>query len=129
MTRLRIAIGLLTMAVMLLTLLRGDGSSQVGTIVPTPSPMPSPTPTPRPETVTRSFHCNCTSAGQPVLWSGFVQATNYSQARQKASSQCLAYIGERPVSPLIPTPGIAGLGAPPSFTGLAVNPCGQCACS
>jgi hypothetical protein len=129
MTRLTIALALVATVFMLLTLLCGNSRAQQGTIVATPSPMPSPMPTPRPESVSRSFHCNCTSAGQPVLWAGFVQATNYFQARQMATTQCLAYIGERPVSPLIPTPAPVGFGAPPTFMPLGVNPCSQCACN
>jgi hypothetical protein len=128
MTRLRIAVGLTAMMVALLTLMGGDSRAQIGTIVATPSPVPSPVPTPRPENVTRSFHCNCTTAGRPVLWSGFVQATNYFQARQLAANQCLAYIGEKPASPLIPTPALS-FGAAPTFAPLGINLCGQCACS
>jgi hypothetical protein len=124
------ALGLVILVLMLLMLLPANGRAQQGTIVPTPSPLPSATPTPRPESISRSFHCNCTSAGQPVLWAGFVQAMSYFQARQLATTQCLAYIGEKPASPLIPTPAPAvGFGAPPTFAPLAINPCSQCACN
>jgi hypothetical protein len=122
----RIPIALAIM--MLVLLLPGRARAQVGTVVATPSPRPSPLPTPRPATISRSFHCNCTSAGRPVLWAGNVMATNYFQARQLASSLCLAYIGEKPVSPLIPTPAVS-FGGPPTFAPLGVNPCGQCACN
>ena len=53
-------------------------------------------PTPRALNVTRLFHCNCTSPGNPVLWAGNVQASSYFQARQMGTSQCLAYIGGKP---------------------------------
>jgi hypothetical protein len=128
MSRSKNAIALVVFVLMLLMLLPGNGRAQQGTIVPTPSPLPSATPTPRPGTISRSFHCNCTTAGQPVLWAGFVQALNYFQARQMATSQCLAYIGEKPVSPLIPTPAAAAQSTP-IFPSLTVNPCNQCACN
>ncbi len=129
MTRSPNAIVLGVLVWILLILLPGNGRAQQGTIVPTPSPLPSATPTPRPETISRSFHCNCTTAGQPVLWAGFVQATSYFQARQMATTQCLAYLGEKPVSPLIPTPAAALAGSTPVFPTLTVNPCSQCACN
>jgi hypothetical protein len=104
------------------------GTAQVGTVIPTPSPIPTPIATPRPGTLSRNFYCNCSSAGQPVLWAGNVQATSYFQARQLATNQCLAYLGAKPVSPLIPTPALA-FGAQPTFAPLAVNVCGSCACN
>ncbi len=125
---LRIPIALVLVMLTLVLVLPRGGRAQVGTVVPTPSPIPTPVATPRPGTVARSFHCNCTSAGQPVLWGGNVQATSYFQARQLASSHCLAYIGGKPISPLIPTPAAAAGGAP-TFVPLGVNPCSQCACS
>jgi hypothetical protein len=125
---LRIPIALILIMFALVLVSPRRGGAQVGTVIPTPSPIPTPIATPRPGTVARSFHCNCTSAGQPVLWAGNVQATSYFQARQLATSQCLAYIGAKPVSPLIPTPAVA-FGAQPTFAPLAVNPCGLCACN
>jgi len=104
------------------------GRAQLATTVTTPSPLPTPAPTPRPFNVTRLFHCNCTSPGNPVLWAGNVEASSYFQARQMGTSQCLAYIGAKPVSPLIPTP-VAASGAPPTFAPLTANPCMNCACN
>jgi hypothetical protein len=43
------------------------------------------------------------------------------------TSQCLAYLGLKPASPLIPTP-VLSLGTP-SFGALTVNPCSNCACN
>jgi len=127
MRTLRIPIALMAVMLTLVLLLPRRGRAQVGTIIPTPSPIPTPVATPLPGTVSRAFYCNCTSAGQPVLWAGNVQATNYFQARQMATSQCLAYIGAKPVSPLIPTP-VTALQTP-SFAPLTVNPCSLCACN
>jgi hypothetical protein len=79
--------------------------------------------------VARSFHCNCTSAGQPVIWAGNVLATTYFQARQLAVSQCSAYLGAKPISPLIPTPAAVAAAAAPTFAPIVVNACGQCACN
>ena len=106
----------------------GHGRAQLATNIPTPSPIPTAKPTPRPINVTRLFHCNCTSPGNPVLWAGNVQATSYFQARQMGTNQCLAYIGGKPVSPIIPTPAV-GLGAMPTFAPLTANPCMNCACN
>jgi hypothetical protein len=125
--RLRILI--LLAVILVIVILHGRGHSQVGTIVPTPSPLPSPSPTPINLTITRMFMCNCTSAGQPVLWSGTVQATGYFQARQMATSQCLAYLGEKPVSPMIPTPAAANVATTPTLIPLVTNVCGLCSCN
>lgn len=126
MRRLRIFIPVaVTLAVLLLP---GRGRAQIGTIIPTPSPQPTAKPTPRPATVTRLFHCNCTSPGNPVLWAGNVQASSYFQARQMGTGQCLAYLGFKPTSPLLPTP-VAALPARPTFAPLGVNPCSNCACN
>jgi hypothetical protein len=119
---------LLIVMLMVAMVMMGRGRAQVGTVIPTPSPIPTISPTPRPGTVTRSFHCNCTSAGQPVLWAGNVLATTYFQARQLASAQCSGYLGSKPISPLIPTPAVV-LGAAPTFAPLVVSACGQCACN
>jgi hypothetical protein len=78
----------------------GHGRAQLATIIPTPLPTPAPAPTIAPINITRTFHCNCTSPGNPVLWAGNVQATGFFQARQMGTSQCLAYIGAKPGSPL-----------------------------
>ncbi|HXR36588.1 MAG TPA: hypothetical protein VN754_11590 [Candidatus Binataceae bacterium] len=126
MRRLRIFIPVAV--TLLMFLLPGRGHAQVGTVIPTPSPQPTALPTPRPATVTRSFHCNCTSPGNPVLWAGNVRALSYFQARQMGTSQCLAYLGFKPTSPLIPTPVVA-LPAIPPFAPLGVNPCSSCACN
>lgn len=128
MSRLRISVALVIVVLMVAMVLRGRSRAQVGTVIPTPSPIPTPIATPRPGTVARTFHCNCTSAGQPVLWAGNVQALTYFQARQLAVTQCSAYLGSKPLSPLIPTPEVA-LGVAPTFAPLAVNACGQCACN
>ncbi len=128
LSRFRLPIAL-TMIVLLAALaLLGRVRAQVGTVIPTPSPMPSPAPTPRPATITRTFHCNCSSPGQPVIWAGNVQATSYFQARQEAVLQCSGYLGSKPVSPLIPTPAF-NFGAPPTLAPMPVNACAQCACS
>lgn len=128
MSRLRISIALVIVMLMLAMVLQGRSRAQLATVIPTPSPIPTPIATPRPGTVTRSFHCNCTSAGQPVLWAGNVQALTYFQARQLAAAQCSAYLGAKPISPLIPTPAVA-TGAAPTFAPIVVNACGQCACN
>lgn len=106
----------------------GRGRAQLATTVTTPSPVPTPMPTPRPITITRLFHCNCTSPGNPVLWAGNVEATSYFQARQLGTSQCLAYLGAKPLSPSIATPVIAAETPIPAFS-LTVNPCMNCACN
>ena len=129
MSRLRISIALLIIMLMVGMVLRGRGRAQVGTIIPTASPIPTPIATPRPGTVARTFHCNCTSAGQPVIWAGNVQSTTYFQARQLAISQCSAYLGSKPISPLIPTPAVALGSSPSTLAPLIVNACGQCACN
>jgi hypothetical protein len=106
----------------------GRGQAQLATTIPTPVPPPTARATPRPATLTRLFHCNCTSPGHPVLWAGNVEASSYFQARQLGTNQCLAYLGAKPVSPIIPTPA-AGFGAPPTFAPLPFNPCSTCACN
>ncbi len=107
----------------------GRGRAQLATVIPTPQPTPSPVPTPKPINISRTFHCNCTSPGNPVLWAGNVQATGYFQARQMGTSQCLAYIGAKPVSPLIATP-VVNAQETPTFTSLlTTNPCVNCACN
>jgi len=128
MSRSRILVVLLVITLLVLMVIRGRSRAQVGTVIPTPSPIPSATATPPPATVSRSFHCNCTSAGQPVIWAGNVTATSYFLARQAAVSACSAYLGSKPLSPLIPTPA-AATGAAPTFAPLAINACGQCACN
>jgi len=127
MRSLRIAIAL-TIIALFLALLPAPARAQIGTVIPTPAPTASPMPTVRPPTVSRSFHCNCTSAGQPVIWAGYVQASSYFQARQAAVSQCSAYLGSKPFSPLIPTPAAVAQ-AGPTFAPLVVSACGQCACN
>jgi hypothetical protein len=126
MIRLRILVPVVIAVAMLLLAQRGV--AQIGTVIPTASPQPTPKATPRPVNLTRSFHCNCTSPGNPVLWAGNVQASGYFQARQLGTSQCLAYLGFKPTSPLIPTPAVS-LGALPTFAPLGVNPCSNCACN
>jgi hypothetical protein len=127
MDSLRIPIALVV-ATLLLALVFGRGRAQIGTIIPTPAPTASLMPTPRPATISRSFHCNCTFAGHPVIWAGNVEASSYFQARQIASVQCSAYLGSKPFSPLIPTPAV-GVGAAPTFAPLVLSTCGQCACN
>jgi hypothetical protein len=130
MLRLRILIPVIFVLVALLVLLAPRrGPAQLATNIPTPSPIPSPSPTPHLINALRSFHCNCTSAGNPVLWAGNVQATGYFQARQLASGQCLGYIGAKPVSPMVPTPNAAAALAVPTLLPLGVNPCANCACN
>jgi hypothetical protein len=130
MNRLRIWIALTIVLILMAMVLRGRGRAQVGTVIPTSSPIPTAIPTPAPGTVTRTFHCNCTSAGQPVVWAGNVQALSYFQARQLATSQCSAYLGAKPISPLIPTPAAASQGSTgPTFVPLAINACALCACN
>ncbi len=124
----RLTIFIPVVVTLLMLMLPGSGHAQVGTVIPTPSPQPTPPPTPRPGTVPRPFHCNCSSPGNPVLWAGNVQALNYFQARQMGTAQCLAYLGFKPTSPLIPTPVVA-LPAIPTFAPLGVNPCSSCACN
>jgi hypothetical protein len=128
MSRLRLAIALLFIMAVFALVLHGRGRAQVGTVIPTPSPLPSATPTPRTGTLSRNSYCNCTAPGRPVIWAGNVQATGYFQARQLAVSQCSAYLGSKPVSPLIPTPAVS-FGGAPTFAPLAVNACAQCACN
>jgi hypothetical protein len=127
MRRLRIFIPVVVTLLMLL--LPGRVRAQIGTVIPTPVPPPTALPTPKPVTVTRSFHCNCTSPGNPVLWAGNVLASSYFQARQLGTSQCLAFLGFKPTSPLIPTPAAGFGGAAPTFAPLGVNPCSSCACN
>jgi hypothetical protein len=123
-------LGIFVPVILILTVLMspGRGRAQVGTVIPTPSPQPTAKATPRPVNVTRLFHCNCTSPGNPVLWAGNVQASSYFQARQLGTNQCLGYLGFKPTSPLIPTPAVS-LGARPTFAPLGVNPCSSCACN
>jgi hypothetical protein len=128
MSRLKISVMLATAAMALVMAWPGRARAQIGTIIPTPSPAATPSPTPQPATVSRLFHCNCTSAGQPVLWAGNVQATNYFEARQMAMSQCAGYLGAKPISPLIPTPA-ASAAIGPTTIPLAINVCGLCACN
>jgi hypothetical protein len=128
MSRLKISIML---AIVMLTLMMAWPSrvhAQIGTVIPTPSPVATPSPTPQPYTVNRTFHCNCYTPGQPVIWAGNVQATSYFQARQMAESSCSGYLGEKPISPLIPTP-VQTTGIAQTFIPLAINVCGQCACN
>ena len=127
MSRLKISIPVMV-TMMVLLLIPGRGRAQLATTIPTPSPVATAKPTPQPATLTRLFHCNCTSAGHPVVWAGNVQASSYFQARQLGTGQCLAYLGAKPVSPVIPTPA-TGFGAAPSFAGLPFNPCSTCACN
>ncbi len=95
--------------------------------IPTSVPTPVATPTPQPMVVTRTFHCSCSTGGQPVVWAGNVSASSYFQARQQAVGQCMAAIGAQPESPLI-SPQSSGLvmptPQPPMF-----NPCSNCACN
>jgi hypothetical protein len=125
----RFRVLILLAIVLMIMVLNERGHSQVGTIVPTPSPLPSPSPTPINLSTTRTFMCNCTSAGQPVLWAGTVQASGYFQARQMATSQCLAYLGEKPTSPLMPTPEAANVASTPTLIPLVTNVCGLCSCN
>jgi len=128
MRSLKILMPVVAVVAMVLIFSHGRGRAQLATNIPTPSPQPTAMPTPRPINVTRLFHCNCTSPGNPVLWAGNVQASSYFQARQMGTSQCLAYIGAKPLSPLLPTPAAAS-GAPPTFAPLTANPCMNCACN
>ncbi|HZY60179.1 MAG TPA: hypothetical protein VFE56_10475 [Candidatus Binataceae bacterium] len=126
MSRLKISIPVVV--TMMVLMMPGRGRAQLATTIPTPSPAPTAQPTPRAATATRLFFCNCTSAGHPVTWAGTVQASSYFQARQLGTGQCLAFLGAKPISPVIPTPA-AGFAAAPSFVGLPSNPCSNCACN
>ena len=116
-------------AVMVVLFWPGHGQAQLATVIPTPQPTASPAPTPRPINISRTFHCNCTSPGNPVLWAGNVQATGYFQARQMGTSQCLAYLGAKPASPLISTPVVNAQETPVFTSYLTINPCMNCACN
>lgn len=101
--------------------------AQLATTVPTFTPMP--TPTPRPSPTPRVFGCSCTAAGQPVIWTGRVQASTSFLARQQATQQCLASLRARPTSAVVPTPGPGFAAVLPTPPPPLFNPCGQCACN
>lgn len=107
--------------------------AQQATTVPTLTP--APTPTPRPSPTPRVFTCSCGNYGNaaagipPVSWQGRVQAPDYFFARQSATQQCLGYLGARPTSVIIPTPGFS-LGARALQPATPIfNPCAICACN
>ena len=107
--------------------------AQQATTVPTLTP--APTPTPRPSPTPRVFTCTCGNYGNavagipPVSWQGHVQAPDYFFARQSATQQCLGYLGARPTSVIIPTPGFSFFGSAPVPPTPLFNPCAICACN
>jgi hypothetical protein len=111
----------------------GSASAQQATTVATLTP--APTPTPRPSPTPRVFSCSCGNYGNavsgipPVAWRGTVQASDSLFARQAATGQCLGYLGARPGSVIIPTPGVSFGGSAPTPPPLVFNPCAICACN
>lgn len=126
-TNLTLWVAAVALAAVAGTLAVRRARAQIATTIPTFTPMPTPTPRPRP--TPRVFRCSCSAAGHPVIWTGSVQAPNSFFARQHAAGQCLASLGAKPTSAVVPTPGPGFAAVLPTPPPPHFNPCRQCACN
>jgi len=74
----------------------------------------------------RVFRCSCSGPGFPTAWVGTVSATNYTNASQAATGQCIGYnTNDHVPSPYIAPRQNALTQSPTFYNGTAFNSRGQ----